>query len=256
VQELPLEDPDEWTRLPLPGPRLRAELERAAGALGRVAPEHRVARLNRAIILGLLDEHARALDVADAVLRDDPESVEALWVRAALRDRAGDEAGALADIELGLKLAPRHAPLLELKGAVLVRAGEPERALAVLDQAVACGARASVHRRRAEALMALNRPDAALEDWSAAIGFDEQDGRAYLGRARAAIRSGLWDDYALADLEKAAAWSGEQPGLLLEIAYEYAQFVSERAERLPRVLGLAGRSFDLYLRALSEGSSQ
>lgn len=252
AEEIPLDDPDEWQRLPLSGPGLRADLARAAEELRGIDPSHRVARLNRALILDVLEERAEALAEADAIVAEDPESVPARWVRAYLRDRAGDFSGAIDDLERGLVLEPDDPGLLGARGALLAHHDRPREALACLDRALHGGARASIHRTRAEALLALGRNDDAVEAWTLAINADPQDPGSFLGRARASQRTGLWGDYAMADLEQAAAWAGDHPELLLEITREYARLVGDRADRLPRVLSLAGRSFGLYLRVLTD----
>jgi hypothetical protein len=98
--------------------------------------------------------------------------------------------------------------------------------------------------------MALGRGDAALDEWGVAIDLDPDDPRPYLGRARAATQLGLREDFAPADLEKAAAHAGDQPALLLEVAREYARCVGDRGDHVPRVVALASQALGLYVRAL------
>ena len=86
---------------------------------------------------------------------------------------------------------------------------------------------------------------------------DPEDPEAYLGRARAFLALGQWDQ-ALADLERAGAWAGGRPWLLSRITLAYARCLPGRPDRLPRVLALGRRTLDaaipLALRAAFDGA--
>jgi tetratricopeptide (TPR) repeat protein len=96
------------------------------------------------------------------------------------------------------------------------------------------------HAWRARALVALDRPEAAVEAWSAALANDPEDADAYLGRARSLRRLGLWEN-ALADLERAAERAPDGSSLLARVTLDYLACLPARPDRLPRVAGLARR---------------
>ena len=129
-----------------------------------------------------------------------------------------------------------------LGASLALEAGDPGAALAECDRASSASAPVSAGREalRARALMALGRPEAALDAWSRALGDDPEDARSLLGRARAFTQLGLWDQ-ALADLERAADDAGERPGLLGRIALAYGSCLIARPARIDRVLALARR---------------
>ena len=79
------------------------------------------------------------------------------------------------------------------------------------------------------------------------LAFDSEDPRAYLGRARALLRLGRWDD-ASADLEQAVGWSRGQPELLARITLAYAGCIPRRPDKLARVADLALQTFLAWLR--------
>jgi tetratricopeptide (TPR) repeat protein len=177
---------------------------------------------------------------ANRAITWDPLSTRAYVVRARIRRRAGDFKGAWADVERAMGIDPAEPALLTLRGALETQSGKPAAALADFDRALRRGAEGSVRRLRALTLMALGRPEQALEDWARAIAFDPEDPRAYLGRARAFFRLRRLDQ-ALADLEQAAGWTGEHRRLLLPITIAYAACLPERPDRWQRVLSLSRR---------------
>jgi tetratricopeptide (TPR) repeat protein len=194
----------------------------------------------RAQLLSLLGEHPAALAEAEGAVARRPASVDALFVRAEVRRRSGDGAGAWADVEGGLRIHPDDPRLLELRGRWKVEAGSASSGLADLDRALFFGAGGSARSARALALMALGRPEDALDDWSRVLADDPDDADAYLGRARALLRLHLWDQ-ALADLEKAAERADDGTPLLGRVTLTYAACLLGRPDRLPRVLTLARR---------------
>ncbi|HKM55834.1 MAG TPA: tetratricopeptide repeat protein, partial [Isosphaeraceae bacterium] len=167
-----------------------------------------------------------------------PGSADGYLVRARIRRRAGDPPGALADIGRGLALAPADPRFWELRGRLLAELGQPEAALTDLQRAGLRGTRGTVHAARACALMGLGRFEAARDAWTSALVFDSEDPRAYLGRARALVRLGRWDD-ASADLEQAVGWSGSRADVLARITLTYAGCLPRRPDKLPRVMDLA-----------------
>ena len=212
-----------------PGGRRR---HRARGHPGAANPGHDPERLR----------DPTALEEGDRLVARDPSAL-AYSIRARIRRRAGDLRGARADVERALAIEPDAPRLLELRGAIKADAGDADSALADFDRAVRRGADGTVRRLRAEALMALGRNRAALEDWSRALAYDPEDPRAYLGRARTFSRLGQVE-HAMADLERAAGWAGERAELLAPITLAYAACLAERPGRLPRVLALGRRTCD------------
>ena len=84
-----------------------------------------------------------------------------------------------------------------------IAADDLDAGLGWLAHAIFHGARGSARVWRARTLMALDRPEQAVEAWSATLADDPEDLESYLGRARTMRRLGHWEN-ALADLEQAA----------------------------------------------------
>jgi len=59
---------------------------------------------------------------------------------------------------------------------------------------------------------------------------------------------------ALVDLEQAAVWAGENPGLLPQITAAYALCLGSRPDRFPRWLGLAQRAWSSWLATARPGA--
>ncbi len=88
--------------------------------------------------------------------------------------------------------------------------------------------------------MELNRPEDAVEAWSAALANDPEDANAYLGRARCMRQLGLWEN-ALADLERAAERVSDGSTIFAQTTLDYLACLHARPDRLPRVVELARR---------------
>jgi serine/threonine protein kinase/tetratricopeptide (TPR) repeat protein len=238
--------PDEIGRWPWQGRRLAKDLGAALDQLeptgDRSANEaaystHRL----RAVLLSALDRHADALAQADRAVATAPLAGEALLTRATVRRRAGDKAGALADLDHALRLVGETAPLREARGRLLTEMGRPSDALTDLKNAVLADGGPSVSIAVAEALAELGRTAEAINHWSRALSADPHDPEVLLGRARCCLRLGQWDE-ALADLETAAALSSSQPRRLAEVAQAYSLCVVRYPDRISRVLTLTRRA--------------
>jgi serine/threonine protein kinase/Tfp pilus assembly protein PilF len=250
-----LERPEDLAVLPAGGRSIRADLRAAARLLASSrgggssgSPSVRAAR-TRAVILSALGDPTALAVAEDAVVRA-PESVEALLVRAHVRRRSGQRRAALLDVESGLALAPGDTRLLELRGLLKTETGRAESGLIDLDRAITLGARGSIRMARAAAEMALKRYEEATRDWTLAVEFDPEDARAYLGRACALLWQGHVDR-AMVDLEKAAEWAVDNPGLLARITIAYGSCLAARPSRIARVLQLAERTWSSSM-ALAE----
>ncbi len=247
--------PDEFALWPVAGHALEADLLAAAdrlraaadGAAAADSPAAMAALQTRAVLLSALGRHEEAEAEASRAVARAPLSAPASETRARVRHRRGDRPGALADVAHGLALEPDDARLRVLGASLALEAGDPWAALAECDRA--SSAPAGLEALRARALMALGRPEAALDAWSRALGDDPEDARALLGRARAFTQLGLWEQ-ALADLERAADDAGERPGLLGRIALAYGSCLIARPARIDRVLALTRRTGAAWLREI------
>ena len=238
--------PEDVALMPAGGPALRADLRAAAeqlrGIPGDVDPlAHRAC----AVLLSALDDPTAEIEASRAVALL-PGSADAYLIRARVRRRRGDRHGALEDVDRGLDLEPNAPRLLELRGLLETELGYPKVGLIDLDRAIHHGAAGTVHAPRAATLMALGRLEPARDAWSRALAYDPEDPLAYLGRARVALR--LRQVYhAIADLEQAADWAGDHPGLMARITLTYVACLPRIPGRLPRVLSLARRTWVAWL---------
>ncbi len=204
-------------------------------------PNFPPAQMNLANCLALSGKHADALHHFDAAIKLRPNYTEATYNRAlslkelgraddaikSLRDAASSssdceprvytllcellvEAGQLDDarvtLESGLRNLPKSAELMFCLGCVLVRQKNETRAAEFFSQARRLGpSDALAHRRRAEALTAVNRLEGALEDYFRAIACEPSDPKLYTARAK--IFESLGKD-AESRLDKDAAYAG------------------------------------------------
>jgi tetratricopeptide (TPR) repeat protein len=232
--------------MPAGGPALRADLRTAAEQLRRIPGDvDPLAHRTCAVLLSALDDPAAEIEASRAVALL-PGSADAYLIRARVRHRRGDRHGAFEDVDRGLDLEPNAPRLLELRGLLETELGYPKVGLIDLDRAIHHGADGTVHALRAATLMALGRLEPARDAWSRALAYDPEDPLAYLGRARVALR--LRQIYhAIADLEQAADWAGDHPGLMARITLTYVACLPRLPGRLPRVLSLARRTWVAWL---------
>ncbi|WP_422924578.1 protein kinase domain-containing protein [Singulisphaera sp. PoT] len=248
--------PDELTRWPAPGKVMRKGLA-AADRLDGQSRGHDVAAFialrSRVVLLSALDRHDAAEAEADRALAAAPFSASAYLLRARVRYRKGDRVGARADLERGLQLEPDDQALLILRGNLAMEEGNPASALNDGDLAAQAGASEEASALRARALFALDRYQESVEAWTQVVNRDPEEAPAFLERARSFAGLGLWD-HALADLERAADWADDRPGLIGRIAIVYADCVGHRPERSPRLLGLARRLCPPWINAIFAAS--
>jgi predicted Zn-dependent protease len=131
-----------------------------SAALGILAPS--AARAH-----GSYDERlARASERVAA----SPQDPDPLIRRTLLRREHRDFAGALADLEAAAKLAPGRADLDALRGRVHLESGQPQRAIAPLERAVAKSPEDSeAQLALARTLVAVGRPLEGAAHYSLAI---------------------------------------------------------------------------------------
>jgi serine/threonine protein kinase/predicted Zn-dependent protease len=246
INSLQLERPDELLRLPAGGPALRADLLAAANALAAPASGSGVAalhaRLNRAILFSALGDD-RAESEANRALELARLSARVYLVRARIRRHHGELDAALSDIEEALVVDGKDPALWELRATLKNQLGDARDALADLERARQLGAESTLHVPRALALAMLGDDQSAVREWNLALTFDPDDPRAFLGRARSFIRLRLWDQ-AVADLERAADWAGDDPALRLRIAQAYTRCVFDRPRQLGHALSFYRRAWD------------
>jgi predicted Zn-dependent protease len=130
---------------------------------------------------------------ADARIAANPDDAFAWQARAALRQRAGDAAGALADYDEAVKRAPNNYPYRYQRGRLHAELGNSVKALEDLSAAVrlnpeaaaAFAARGDVHRRD-------KRHAQALADYNEALRISPQFVAALYGRGQVRVETGDW----------------------------------------------------------------
>jgi serine/threonine protein kinase/predicted Zn-dependent protease len=262
VEELSwLDRPDDLLALPAGGNSLQADLGAALARLdpstgGRGGTTSAAARVHRirAVLKSALADPSAPAEASRAVALA-PDSAESLLVRARVRRRAGDREGAFKDVELALLLVPNDPRLLEQRGRLKTEAGAPGAALVDLDLAILRGIGGTVWIPRAQALMALGQDQAALRDWTLAFEYDPEDPEVYLGRALALFHLGRLDQVPI-ELEKAADWATDRPGLLARITLNYARCLGSSSSRLPRFLALARRAWSAWMASAKQVKSR
>ena len=246
VRGAPLEGPETWASLPVGGAPLAADLRAAADRLRTESREDEDdtatlrTSLTRAVLLSALRDPEAAAEATRAV-NHAPLSPDVHLVRAWVRHRQGDARGALDDVERGIGLQPDNPRLWHERGRLRREAGDRRAAVRDFGQALRLGAEGRVRTDRADDLLALGEPEEAIREATRALARDPEDPRAFLVRSRAFLRLRQWDQ-AFADLEQAAGWAGDRPGLLLEITLAQARALPDCPHRLPRVLALARRA--------------
>jgi serine/threonine protein kinase len=228
-------EPDAIAGWPVGGPSLRADLAAAIERLDHAEAAHRA----RAAMLIALGENAAAMAEADRAVERSP-TAGSYALRAEVRLRAGNRAGAMADVEHGLAVDPDDPRLLVLRGRMAIETGDPRTGLRWLDRAVFFGASGRVHAWRGRAMMALGRHERAVDAWSAALADDPDDAESFLGRAKCMRRLGLWEN-ALADLQRAAERAPDGSPVLIRVTLAFVACLPARPDRFPRVVELAGR---------------
>lgn len=123
-------------------------------------------RINRGILKRDMGDFAGALQDFDAVLAVNPRHARALCERADAYRMQGNWAKAAADYEAVLQLDPGRGPYAAfLLGAVLIEMGDCERAVAMLNHALALGGKdpAPAYALQARAYQKMGRMDLAQQ---------------------------------------------------------------------------------------------
>ena len=111
------------------------EIERLRSELA-AAPDRLDLRKRLAIELLRRAQFYAAFDEAKAILDQDPDDVDGLFVTAAIRVRMGQPSRALPMLERVLEQVPDHVPALTAKGQALLKAGHTDRAVAAWNRAL------------------------------------------------------------------------------------------------------------------------
>lgn len=120
---------------------------------------------------------------------------------------AGDLTGARVAVDKTLRLAPRDAGALALKGALLTELGEPENALAFFDRALAAAPNNAVaHSNKGNALAKLERRAEAVESFTRALALSPDYVPAFVNRAGQRLELAQYDA-ALEDADRALVLS-------------------------------------------------
>jgi serine/threonine protein kinase/Tfp pilus assembly protein PilF len=255
VDALQLDRPEEIWQFPLGGRRLESDLRAAAVGLSRLAQTQKTetyrASLCLAVVLAALGMPEQALQAADRALAVSSASPRAHLIRARVRSYANDFAGAALDVERGLRIQFDEPGLLELRGELKSRSGQPKAAIEDFNKAMFSGALDRIHLHKASALVALGQFEAAVNEWSLALRRDPELPEAFLGRALAQMKLSRWE-MALADLEQAAAWAHSDQGAEIKIVLAYWGCLKNRPDRFPRWLSLAQRTVKDVWNGLAE----
>lgn len=141
--------------------RLEAAQDDVQSRLARAAILSRLSHSNSDTVdllaaRAIAAEAAGAPDVArellDYVVSLAPEWSDGFVRRARIRATAGEDFGAIADLEAALRIEPRRFDALEMLGAVAERAGEKKQALDAYRRAQAIDPRNDDVRKNAERL--------------------------------------------------------------------------------------------------------
>jgi tetratricopeptide (TPR) repeat protein len=207
------------------------------------------------VVFAALRMPEQALRASDSALAVSSSSPRAYLIRARVRSYANDFAGAAVDVERGLRIQFNEPGLLELRGALEARSGQPKAAIDDFNKAMFFGALDQIHIHKAGALFALGQFEAAVSEWSLALRRDPELPEAFLGRALAQMKLNRWT-MALADLEQAAAWAHSDPRIELKIAVAYWECLRNRPDRFPRWLSLAQRTVKDVWNGLAERTTR
>jgi len=245
VREIKIDHPETLKNLPIRGASLRSAMRAAVELLGPDTNGTGFVALhslqNRALILAALGD-ATAVREASRAIRLAPLAAQPYLIRARVKHHQGDLKGALKDTNSGLELQPENSRLWELRGILNLELGKPETTLNDLNRALALGGGEFVRPARARALQALGDANGAVRDWSLALARDPEDPTAFLGRSRALLALDRWNQ-AFADLEQAAAWAGDRPALVVQVALESLRYLPKHPDQLPRVIALTRRAW-------------
>lgn len=151
----------------------------------KAVPNHLAALRGRAHTLSELGRHAEAAALIERAMVLGGRAT-LLADRALLRERAGNVAGARADLDGAIALDPSNSWARGTRGRFLQVEGEHEAALADFDAALALEPEVtSYHYRRGISLAALARPREAIAAFDGALRLEPAVAQVWLERGRA-----------------------------------------------------------------------
>ncbi|HEV7716542.1 MAG TPA: tetratricopeptide repeat protein, partial [Steroidobacteraceae bacterium] len=107
---------------------LRTAVGMYQGAID-VNADHVQARANLGRLLVFAGAPARALEIVEPAFPKHPDDADLLTVRGAARTQLKDKAGALADAERAVKLAPDNANAVALLASIYRQSGQGDRSI-------------------------------------------------------------------------------------------------------------------------------
>jgi|GEM_PF-3030982 len=167
----------------------------------RLAPEMRHVINCRGMCYYLLGDYDRAL--ADFERSNRADVCNMFAYRADIYRRKGEPERALADLQQALELEPDHPDLMYRLGRLHAEAGRDEQAIASMDRLLARHpASARAYELRGAAYLRLGRHDEALRDLSRCVELAPAESRCYYYRGVANFRLRRYEP-ALADFRQA-----------------------------------------------------
>lgn len=200
------------------------------------------------------DESSRELDL---LIAQQPGNVLALQLRSAVQLQMRRPSYALADLNAAVKVAPRDAGVRMLRGNLLTRASQFDRALADFDEVLSIqgGSSAPAYAGRGLVYRMKGDLDRAIAEYDRAIAADARFAAAYAGRGRVFLAQKRIDkaliefDRALAqDTRSADAHAGRGLALLAKGRAAEANVDFERALEINPgdVTALFGRGLSFF----------
>lgn len=152
-------------------------------------PQLAAAQLGMARILALPGgDRTRSLAALDTALKLEPKNADALRMRGAIRTQAGQFAEALADLDESAKIEPDHAGMHEGRAVILAAQGKFTEAEQELDHAIALVPRAPGPRlARARLHLARRNVERSLNDLNGVLALQPTNVAALV------MRAGIWE---------------------------------------------------------------
>ncbi len=144
-------------------------------------PHDQVAYSNRAAEYLASDCFELAIVDLSQVIRADPANGMAFYNRATAYEQSGQRDRALDDYRNAARLLPSFAPATAAIGRLL-KASDPDAALADLSAAIRLDPKSPALRSRATLYLSLGRLEPALQDFNQVIANDDTDSVAFLDR--------------------------------------------------------------------------
>jgi tetratricopeptide (TPR) repeat protein len=187
----------------------------------------------------------QALADLDEALRLNPESGDALMVRATVRAEMGDYRQALADVERRLQIEPPDPAVLLTRANLRACLGERESAVQDFTDFLREQPETVIGlRARAFNYTCLHRFEEALVDLNEAVRLEPANAEAWLDRGRLYQKTASYDA-ALADYQKALDLGPTDPGIYNQYAWMLAACPESKYRDGTRAVELARRGCEL-----------